>query len=75
MSDESNATNEEKSHPLLFAMLAFILKRLEVIIIAGVAYYMAHNGEHRDVQWLGKHIADKQSEIQQLEKSNESRPN
>jgi hypothetical protein len=73
MPDESNSESPtdflSKNSPLLLAALRFIFKELRLLLYAGIAYYLAVSGEHKDVKWLGSHISDKQAEIEQLEHS------
>jgi len=74
MNGETDTDIIKAKSPLLFAVLSFILKRLENAVIAaamaGMAYWMAHSGEKQDTAWIAKHLQDKQAEIEQLKQEN-----
>lgn len=60
-----------KKSPVLMAVLVFVFKRLETIIIAavlaGVAAYYNHQKESHDVKWIGDNLHDKTVKIQQIQ--------
>jgi hypothetical protein len=69
MSNEADTDIIRAKSPLLYAVLSFILKRLEVIALAGLAYWMAHSHEQKDVGWIQNHLQQKQAEIEQLKET------
>ena len=60
----------KQKNPVLYAVLSFIMKRIELTLIGAVlagCNYLATMHEKHDVKWIEQHLQDKQQEIQQLE--------
>lgn len=68
MSEESDTALLEKK-PLVKVIIDYCLKRLEVILIAGIIGGCNHWQHNKTVKWVGDHLADKQQQINQLKET------
>lgn len=61
-------------HPVLKAAIDYFLKRVESVIIAimisGGVGGCLHEKEQHDVGWIGQHLSEKESQIEQLKQEN-----
>jgi hypothetical protein len=65
---ESNSVFIARKFPVWKAVIDYIFRRLETLIIVGVVALAEHWHETNDVKWIGQHLDTKEKQIEQLQR-------